>query len=327
MRACVLLSVSLGVLLASAPATASPDLPRTEVPIRAVVLPDGVRRYAVDLTIDGQAVAAQLDTGSTGLRVLRIGLPAAAAAERGTSVHYSYGSGVQLDGVKVPASVGFVGGPALAVPIQRVDAVQCVERRPDCSATRMAPADYRIGGDGLAGQGFVAIIGTGLHDDTVPNPLIAMGVHRWIVQLPRTGESEGRLILNPGAEELRAFHRYAVLGNSNQIAACIVRSDVPDRRLCGPAMVDTGASGLRIQGGRPGDIWPNGVPAAIVLGDGSGVASFPVVIGRRDQASGMFATPARAGSSGMTLNLGLAPFFHWSVLFDADAHEIGVSER
>jgi hypothetical protein len=74
-------------------------------------------------------------------------------------------------------------------------------------------------------------------------------------------------------------------------------------------------------------MWARGTPAAIVLGDASGNASFSVTIGRRDQASGMFAYPRRAGSDQTTLNLGLAPFFHWSILFDSEARKIGVAER
>jgi hypothetical protein len=92
-------------------------------------------------------------------------------------------------------------------------------------------------------------------------------------------------------------------------------------------MVDTGASGLRVQGGRPDEMWPNGSPAAIAIGDGDGTASFAVTIGRRDQASGMFAYPRRAGSDITTLNLGLAPFFRWSVMFDASRRRIGVLTR
>lgn len=308
------------------PATAQAAGDRAEVPIRAVVLPDGVRRYSVRLTIDGQPVEAQLDTGSTGLRVLKTGLTGPAASARGTGVSYFYGSGVQLVGKKVPAAVGLAGLPAMPVPIERVETVGCTERKPECPAASLSVTDYRIGGNGIAGQGFVAIIGTGLHGDSVPNPLVALGVRRWIVDLPREGEAEGRLVLNPRTDEVARYRQFAVLGDSNQLSACLVRTDTA-KRICGPAMVDTGASGLRVQGGKADEMWPRGTPAAIALGDAGGTVSFPVTIGRRDQASGMFAYPRRAGSDTTTLNLGLAPFLHWSVLFDADARRIGVVDR
>lgn len=308
------------------PASAQAAGARAEVPIRAVVLPDGIRRYSVRLTIDGQPIEAQLDTGSTGLRVLKTGLTGPAASARGTNVSYFYGSGVQLVGTKVPAAVGFPGLAAMPVPIERVETVECTERKPDCPAATLSVADYRIGGNGIAGQGFVAIIGTGLRRDTVPNPLVALGIGRWIVDLPREGETEGRLVLNPSTDEVARYRQFAVLGDSNQVSACLVRTDTA-KRICGPAMVDTGASGLRVQGGKSDEMWPRGTPAAIALGDAGGTASFPVTIGRRDQASGMFAYPRRAGSDATTLNLGLAPFLHWSVLFDADARRIGVVDR
>ena len=299
---------------------------RVEVPIRAVVLPDGVRRYVIPMAIDGQSVDAQLDTGSTGLRVLKTGLTGPALAARGATVRYSYGSGVQFVGRKVDATVGFVGLAPGPIPIQRVETVECTDRKPDCPAATLSADDYRIGGNGVAGQGFLAIIGTGLRSDTVTNPLVALGVRRWIVELPRAGEAAGRLILNPGAGEVARYRAFALLGDSNQIAACLVRT-APAKRICGPAMVDTGASGLRVQGGKPSEMWPNGTAATIALGDSKGAASFPVMIGRRDQASGMFAYPRRAASDVTTLNLGIAPLFHWSILFDADARRIGVAER
>lgn len=318
--------LAVGLLLwGAAPLSAQPA-PRAELPIRAVVLPDGVRRYSVRLAIDGQPVEAQLDTGSTGLRVLKGGLSGAAATAGGASVRYSYGSGVELAGTRLSAAVEFAGLTAGPVPIERVDEVRCVERKPDCPAATLPATDYRIGGNGIAGQGFLAIIGTGLHADTVPNPLVALGIRRWIVDLPRDGEPQGRLVLNPDDGEVARFRQFGVLGDSNQVVACLVRTDRP-KRICGPAMIDTGASGLRVQGGRPEEMWPRGTPAVIALGSGNDTVSFPVTIGRRDQASGMFAFPRRAGGDRTTLNLGLAPFFRWSVLFDADARRIGVAER
>lgn len=322
LRAILLLAAAVPAM----PAPAQAADARVEIPIRTVVLPDGVRRYAIRLTIDGQPVEAQLDTGSTGLRVLQTGLTGGVASAGGARVRYSYGSGVQLIGRKVPAEIGLGALPVAAVPIERVETVECTKRKPDCPAATLPAGDFRIGGNGVAGQGFMAIIGTGLRSDTVPNPLVGLGARRWIVDLPRPGETEGKLILNPGTEEVERYRRFAVLGDSNQIVACLVRTDT-GKRICGPAMVDTGANGLRVQGGKADEMWPRGTPAAIVLGDAGGAAAFPVTIGRRDQASGMFPYPRRADSDGTTLNLGLAPFFHWSILFDADARRIGVIDR
>lgn len=313
----------LPLLAIAAPALA--DAPRAEVPIRAVVLPDGVRRYTVTVTIDGTAVEAGLDTGSTGLRVLKSGLSGAAAAASGETVRYGYGSGVRFEGARVRVALALPGVAAATVPIQRIDTVGCLPKRPDCPAARIDPARYRIMGDGAAGQGFAAILGIGLHSDTVPNPFAALGIHRWIVDLPRGPGETGRLILNPAADDIARYRQFAVLGDSNQVAGCLVRLD-DNTRICAPAMIDSGASGLRVQGGKADAIWPSGTRAAIVVGDSAVSASFPVVIGRRDQASGMFAAPPRA-NGGLSLSLGLAPYLHWSVLYDADTRRIGLADR
>jgi hypothetical protein len=319
---------SLVLLLAIAPAlhARAADAPGLEVPIREVVLSDGVRRYAVTLTVDGVPIEAQLDTGSTGLRILAPALTGKAASAPGMPVRYAYGSGVELQGRKVSAQIGFPSGVVGEVPFQRVEAVACVQRKPDCPATRVPAAAYRIGGDGLPGQGFMAIIGTGLHDDAVPNPLTALGVQRWIVELPRGPRQTGRLILNPSPEDTARFRSVRFIDGTNQVPACLIRRDAP-ARFCGPAMIDTGASGLRIQGAQADALWPNGTPAVISLGEDRDAAAFPVTIGLREQASGMFAAPYRGGSRTITLNLGLAPFFHWRVLFDAQARTLGVAER
>ena len=49
-----------------------------------------------------------------------------------------------------------------------------------------------------------------------------------------------------------------------------------------------------------------------------------VTIGRREQASGLFYAPGRADTR---LSLGFAPYFHWSVLYDAGARAIGLKPR
>jgi len=56
-------------------------------------------------------------------------------------------------------------------------------------ASLVSAAQYGIQGDGLPGEGFVAIMGVNMGHDPVPNPLIALGVKRWIVELPRPGET------------------------------------------------------------------------------------------------------------------------------------------
>ena len=308
-------------LLVSTPAVAQ----RVEVPIKAVTLSNGDRRYAITLTVNGQPVEAGLDTGSTGLRILAASLPGGAGL-RGESVRISYGSGVEFTGPAVGVSLGIGALPPGKAKVGRIDKVACVARVPDCAAHGKVDADYRIQGDGLPGEGFVAIVGIGLRADPVGNPLVALGVKRWIVELPRPGDTApGRLILDPDETEVAKFQQFAFVRDTNQVAGCIVAAD-HSAKVCAPAMIDTGAVGLRVQGGTEAQILARGTPATIVVGDDRATASMPVVIGRRDQAAGMRLYPARRPGE-LSLSLGIAPYFHWSVLYDAEHRRFGLADR
>ncbi|WP_375391754.1 hypothetical protein [uncultured Sphingomonas sp.] len=99
------------LLLALLPAPALAQ--RAELPVREVDLPNGDRRFATTLSIDGQVVEVGIDTGSTGLRVLPRGLSAAGRATNGARVTYSFGAGTGFAGeaVTVPVVAGAVAGP------------------------------------------------------------------------------------------------------------------------------------------------------------------------------------------------------------------------
>ena len=306
-----------GLLVAATPP------PRTEVPIKAATQPNGVKRYTVELVIDGRTIEAGLDTGSTGLRVMAAAVPTT-TGRGGIPVHRSYNAGVDLAGVALdlPVTLGGVSAPHLR--IARVDRVTCVRRLPDCPAEGADPATFRIMADGIAGQGFVAIMGIGMAEDPVTNPLVQLGIHRWIVELPRPGDPmPGRLILNPRDDEIARYRQFALGGRGNMVAACIAAA--PAFKLCRPAMLDTGAPGLRVQGGTAADVLPAGTAAQIAIGDDTSMATMPVTIGRRDLASGMRLDPSPRGPA--ALSLGVAPYLHWSVLYDADRRRIGVAER
>ena len=328
----VLLSrLALGICLLPAsiatigPAAARAAGPRVELPISEVDQPNGARRYTVAITVDGQTTTTGLDTGSTGLRVLPDGLETAARNARGPSIAISYGAGVRFTGAAIPVQVGFGALPPERVTIQRVDHVTCIDRHPDCPASDTNLSDYRIMGGGQPGQGFVAILGIGLADSSAENPLRAAGVRQWVVELPRPGDPRpGRLILNPTVDEVARYHRYAVAERGNLMPMCVAEVSGP-RRVCAQGMFDSGANGLRVQGGRESDLLPQGTAAVVAVG-APNPSSFPVTIGRRDEGSGMRLYPARFAGN-VTLNIGIAPFFRWSVLYDADRREIGVADR
>lgn len=309
------------VLLAFFPAVAAAQ--RAELPVREVDLSDGTRRYAVTLTIDGRTVQAGLDTGSTGLRVLPRALGADAQTAKGEHVHYSYGAGTAFDG---PAIKIVVGGGAVsgAVKVQRIDRIGCTSAQPKCPAARVDMAHFGIQGDGRPGEGFDAILGIRLKSDVVENPFAQLGVKQWIVELPRPGEASGRIVLNPTPDEIAGYSMIGV-DDDGTTAGCLV-GPAALGRICGRTFFDTGAPGLRVIGGPNRQNWPDGTPVQIAIGDGKAIDAMAVVIGRRDQASGMFYSPA-ANIAAARLSLGLAPYFHWAVLYDAGRHSIGVKAR
>src|SRR5207344_1514729 len=104
---------------------------------------------------------------------------------------------------------------------------------------------YGIASDGLPDEGFKAILGTDMAPAAVGNPLIAMGVRRWIVELPRPGEpGPGRLILNPDATDLAGFVMLPLAASYAQIQGGGVHDALPGclahaasrTRVCGAVL-------------------------------------------------------------------------------------------
>jgi hypothetical protein len=315
----LLLSVASGVAARPAP------LPRIEVPIGAVVLSDGARRYTITLRIAGKEVIAGLDTGSTGLRVLHRGLPADAAGMAGPAGDYFYGSGTRFTGRTIDVAVGLGASPDVPLRVQRIDQVGCTRDKPDCPASHVAVDSFGIQGDGLPNEGFAAIAGVGLKSDADPNLFEALGATRWIIELPRPGEATGRLILDPSDAEIADYHRIKLLGDDNMVAGCLAFA-APARPICGPARLDSGAPGLRVVSGERHAPVPQGTPARIVIGDKAEQIGFDVQVGRRDQASGL-RFEQRDGMRDTQLFFGIAPYFAWDVLYDPGTHTIGIKPR
>lgn len=216
----------------------------------------------------------------------------------------------------MPVAAGTVSG---TIKVMRIDTVGCVTNRPDCPASHVSPAQFGIQGDGIAGQGFAAILGIRLMRDMVDNPFEQLGVRRWLVELPTPPGAPGRIVLNPTDEEIAGYARVHV-DSEGTTPGCLKGPQT----ICGRAVLDTGAAGLRVIRAQPFQPWPNGTPASITVGEGSSAQSFDVTIGRRDQASALLYT---LGGPETRLSFGFAPYFRWSVLYDAEHHEIGLKAR
>jgi hypothetical protein len=182
------------------------------VPISQHRLSNGDVRFTVPVRIgSGRTIEAMLDTGSFGLRVMSRTLAPSQYEPTGIVRRYGYGSGVVLLGPLARATVA-IGDTTSREPIniQVVQSVVCRPSMPRCPASRVSAEDYGIGGDGLAREGYDAILGVSMRSSRAPgaavNPLVALGDRRWIVVLPEPGTSKsGELIINPTPSDTAGF--------------------------------------------------------------------------------------------------------------------------
>jgi hypothetical protein len=318
-------------------ASAQPQAPqRAELPIRAITLSNGALRYGVPIRIGGKTLDAALDTGSTGLRILPGVLgpdDATAGAEREV---YGYASGSRYEGVAGAAQVT-LGALSARAPLHLIASIGCFVGYPRCPASRTPLPHYGIASDGLPDEGFKAILGTDMGPARVGNPLMAMGVRRWIIELPRPGEpGPGRLVLNPTAQETAGYVMlplaapYAQVqggGVHDALPGCLIHT-ASQARVCGPVLMDTGSSFLSVVNGRRGPAWPDGSEASLEFFDTAGAVAVRHVLtlGSREQATRLsWRDEPRA--PGVVVFAGVAPYFAYSVLYDARRQAIGLKAR
>lgn len=302
--------------------------PRQDIPIHQTSLPDGELRYSVPVTIGATTVETMLDTGSTGLRVLPGVLGSTDYAATSEASDYRYGSGARYRGVVATAAVQLGELPAAAIRFQAIASIGCVATRPHCPVSRIAPADYGIGGSGIAKAGFHAILGTSFGPAEIDPPLAPLGVTRWIVELPKPGDTApGHLILNPTAAESEGYTLFRMPDRrSSAIPACLVNLQSNDK-ACGRLLLDTGQPAILVESKGPvgGLPWANGTPAAIAVANSEGKQmSLRFTVGAgRDAAIGL--NPH--ADLPFTRLSGVAPYFVWSVYYDKENRIIGLKPR
>lgn len=307
---------------------------RVVVPISQIVLPDADIRYSVPVRV-GTSVAldALLDTGSTGLRVMRGAMFRNSYTDTGFLSVSAFSAGDKLTGTVGTADLN-IGGLATdgPVPFEIVDSASCASFRPNCGAAGVAAPDYGIGGDGIAGQGFQAILGVGLRDaQGAENPLEHLGAKEWIIELPLPGQGgPGSLILNPGWQDLQGFSMFSLKpegggvwhdpGFADTIPACL-NDATNGKSICGQTILDTGAPGMvAFAAGATGPLWTAGDQATLAFG---GLEQKFTVDG--SAGTGLLREPKAAG--GIDLVAGIAPFFAFDVFYDAAGGRIGLRPR
>jgi hypothetical protein len=233
---------------------------------------------------------------------------------------------------------GLGNSAAGPIPVQLVRTVDCFPKQPNCPASRISQADYRIGGDGLAKQGFDAILGIALGSGAVDNPLRRLGAKTWIVMLPRPGEkTSGALILNPDASEAAdytLFPTQQLLNNGSggapdSIPGCLV-IEKSGKKICGPTLLDTGAPGVSISSSNPADVggWKQGDQFSITFTNRQGgtvQATFQAGAMRPAQISA--SVSQNASQTGTHIAAGTLPYFLFSVLYDDPRRLVGLRTR
>lgn len=322
------------VLLALVPFWASAAAEPVELPLRKA---EKLPIFSVPVRVGSTLIETGVDTGSTGLRVLPNVLKAQDAQAGETPDVYSYGSGIRLDGVVGTAEIGF-GNRTGQGFIQIVRTVGCVQRQPNCPATRVGGLEhYRLMGQGIPDVGFKAIAGLGFaspQSGRPAQPLEEIGVSRFLIDLPRGGDAKGRLVLDPALGDTQNFVELPNAQDESgkaqaaRVPGCLVNL-TNNQSICGSMLLDTGAPGISVNvpGGADAD-WPPGTPGRIIFGDGHGR-----VLASEDFTSGpaqfahvhiSSAGPERTRAS---LSLGLTPYLAFSVLYDLTRRTIAIRPR
>jgi hypothetical protein len=322
-------------------AIAEPSPQAVEIPLRQTLLrlPSGLQRpiYSVPVRIGSTLIDTGVDTGSTGLRVLPNVL-APQDAQAGTqSETYSYESGIKLDGVVGTAPIAF-GTRAGSGFLQLVRTVGCTMKKPDCPATRVGgPEHYGLQGQGIPDAGFKAIAGLRFQQakpGSTDNPFVEIGVHRYLIDLPRRDEPNGRIVLDPNPLDTQDFVELPNAadvfgaGFATTVPGCLVNLGT-NQGICGEILLDTGAPGIvaHVPGAADGD-WPLNTPARFIFGDGHGHAfavedftAGPVHFGHVHISA---APPQQARAY---ISAGVTPYLAFSVLYDTDRHGIALRPR
>jgi len=302
---------------------------RSEIPIKETVLSNNLRLYSIPITIGGTTIEAGLDTGSAGIRVLPDTLAAGDVKILERAADANFSSGVRYQGDVVSGRIT-LGELSVPMKLEAVRTVSCAPGHPNCPATRIPPSDYGVRGDSLTGGRFRAIFGIRDMDEALDNPLTALGVKRWIVELPRSGET-GRLILNPTDAELADYVRLPRLSNPpigmhDALNGCIANTKV---KICGALLMDSGAPNIRVTGklrGQrdDGDAWKSGAAAALIFSDNNGPRALEnVVIDQPEQGSNIRFEDDRS----LVIFAGTAPYLAFDVLYEPSKNQIGLKPR
>lgn len=338
-RGLVRLLVAAVAILAAVPVgvAASPARnARVAIPIERTVLLDGVVRYSVNIKIgDIGPIPALLDTGSTGLLVLKRALGKKQPRKIGT-FSYGYDSGDTLGGIISRARIS-VGGFTTdgGIPFGVVQAQSCMKEKPRCSSGQLKPEEFGIGGDAIPGEGFAAILGIGIDRNLLPNPIAWSNEAAWIVNLPQPGRpGPGELILNPDAADLAGFTMFPI-DKSHRKHRGPLRTALPGclsepssgLDVCGAVTLDTGTPLVVVRMASLPARPPRPTGQRFDLAFGGEGSELPLSF-QADYVPPRLISFERASKEPLpTIHAGVLPYLSYSVYYDFRGGRIGFRQR
>ena len=179
------------------------------------------------------------------------------------------------------------------------------------------------------------LLGGSMGPTTIDTPMLAVGARRWIIELPRPGEAKpGRLVLNPSDAETQGFKMASLVGGHSErdggglhdaVFGCL-KHKVTERSMCGLVTFDTGAFFARLLNvPQSAPQWKAGdaLELQLMTPDRQPVASVDWTTGGHAQQVAYGTAPAR----GTILQMGVAPYYALSVLYDPGRRRLGFKAR
>jgi hypothetical protein len=321
---------------------AAPSLP-VDVPITITESSTSdSMQFSVPIGVGSASLNVQLDTGSSGLRIISGALPSSAFDRVTTTpVIFSYHSGLVIQGVVAYAyvTIGSLRTPA-SIPVMLIQQASCMSSNPDCGAEGVPLADLTLFGP------FKAILGVGMRstalDEQVGSAIPQLpGDPSFIVKAPSYGGTAGTLELAPPASEAATFKSYSLplldggapLPNGTPayddrfgLPACVDdRTSGVD--YCVPAELDTGNPPTYIEWPPHGDAATTELPPGdridVEIGPaGSPLEEYSFTIGATPEP-GVDEVVVESASGAGFMNLGTVAFFHYDIYFDPEKGVVG----
>jgi hypothetical protein len=299
------------------------------IPVTMVTTTSGNQVPSVQISIGGSApFAAELDTGSVGLRVVTGTIPDSAWTVGTIASSVTYGSGVVADGVIATASMTIGGLPTGAIDVEDITSVSCTGAKPSCPANGVEAAAFRFSGE------FPAIMGVGFRATAeLASPLSSIGAnHQYTLSLPALGGTAGLIAIDPDVTAIARF-------DHTRIELPVAGAGFDDvtvpfcaNALCETGLLDTGQPAMVFATDADADLAKLGVPDGTMVVPAGTVVQ--VVVGDNQSWSFEVGTTPTAGKDLIRLdgtatvnNLGIAPFHIFDMFYDYAAGVIGIAQK